>query len=286
MVNNMAKRISILLIISAILMPITVNATTNTTKQVEADESEIIQSVDELQDAIDSAYDDGVMTDDESSSIIEQSTPDVIEEYFIDKFEEASIAISNANVDVDEIIDNGSDGYGSMTIDMGDHTQVILEFEDYEEPSLIDSIKTSIIIPVYAATNGETLWKNYGNRYFTAKATVLSGIGGSTLILENHYKVSSNGLDERYGDAYVSTSFSAGVTGSVTPSSPIISDASARTPGKSNINLYARYQYNYTSLGYATSAGYYKIATAVDYVQKDATNKRIKVKHSWKLTNN
>lgn len=162
--------------------------------------------------------------------------------------------------------------------------EVILEFEDKAEPGISNLLSSMLAEPCYAATNGETLWKPYGNRYFVAKKTVLSGIGGAIIKLENHYEVSSNGLDERYGDAYVSFEFSAGITGTISANSPIISDKSARTPGKSNINMYARYPYHFSGKDIASGGGTYKLSTAIDYLKKDSSGKRIKVKHRWSLS--
>lgn len=94
-------------------------------------------------------------------------------------------------------------------------------------------------------------------------------------------------MDERYGDPYVSFNFSAGITGNITAASPIISDKTARTPGKSDINMYARFPYQYTAnvggVG-ATSGGTFKLSTTVKYVAKNASEKKIKVKHSWSVS--
>ena len=284
MVNNMLKKISILIVVSIALMTITVNANVTGIESNNAHEEKTIDSVVKLKSAIERAYNnDGKMTDSESKYLIESTSTEVLTDFFEEKMDDADSVIEKADIDVDAIMENGSNGYGMIKLDVGDHSEVMLEFEDKEETSISDVIKNAVITPSYAATNGETMWKSYGNRYFTAKKTVLSGIGGAIIKLENHYKVSSKGLDERYGDAYVSFNFSAGITGSISADSPIISDSSARTPGKSNINLYARYPYHYDGDGVAASGGNYKMSTAVDYLKKDATNKRIKVKHRWSV---
>lgn len=107
-----------------------------------------------------------------------------------------------------------------------------------------------------------------------------TGIGAADVALENHYKVSSKGLDERWGDSYVTHSLSNG--GKITAQNPIISDSSARTEGKSDINIYARYPWSFKA-GFSAQ-GTWKLTTAVKYVRKDAKNKRIRVRHSWKTT--
>lgn len=243
-----------------------------------------INTVEQLKEAINNTYEnDGKMTKAEAKTVIEEASPNVLIDFFEEKMNDADIAIENADIDVDQIINDGANGCGKVIMDIGDHSEVILEFEDKDDPTVIESIKNTLITPAYAATNGETMWKSYGNRYFTAKKTVLSGIGGAVIKLENHYKVSANGLDERYGDAYVEFSFSAGITGNISANNPVISDSSARTPGKSNINMYARYPYHFDGQGIAASGGTYKMTTAVDYLKKDSTNKRIQVKHRWSV---
>ena len=82
-----------------------------------------------------------------------------------------------------------------------------------------------LISPAYAATNGEKMWKSYGNRYFTAKITVSVGVGIGTCCLENHYKLNSKGIDENFGDAYVKWSASTGITGSLSPIGVYITDS-------------------------------------------------------------
>ena len=84
-------------------------------------------------------------------------------------------------------------------------------------------------------------------------------------------------------ETHLFLSIFAGITGSISADNPIISDPSARTPGNSNINMYARYPYYYDGQGIAAAGGTYKMTTAVDYLQKDSTNKRIKVKHRWSV---
>ena len=240
-----------------------------------------IQSVNELEEAIELAEKDGKITIKEKKEIASKTEPEVIGDYYVMKAEKAFDAIEG--FDVDEGM-KGDNEYSScekkVTIDDG--TDVVIEFEDGEDRSLLSDVKDKIIPNVSAATNGETLWKKYGNRYFTAKATIPSGIGAGRICLENHYKVSSKGLDERYGDAYVSFSFSAGITGSISPGNPIITDSVARTEGKSDINMYCRFNFLIDGGGYANYSVNWKLSTTVKYLKKNASKKQIKVKHSWK----
>lgn len=253
-----------------------------------AESSYEVNSVSGLKKEIKEAYRDGKMTESEKQAIAADTNPAVLTEFFEEKMELADEAIADADIDVDEVLSQDADGeHGKVELDLGDHSKVLVEFEDKEEKTLADSVADTLIPSSYAATNGETMWKKYGNRYFTAKKSVLSGVGGAVIKLENHYKVSSNGLDERYGDPYVSFNFSAGITGNITAGSPIISDKTARTPGKSDINMYARFPFQYTTnvggVG-ATTGGTFKLSTTVKYVAKNASEKKIKVKHSWSVS--
>ncbi|MDO4383238.1 MAG: hypothetical protein Q4C18_01965 [Eubacteriales bacterium] len=253
-----------------------------------AESSYEVNSLSGLKKEIKEAYRDGKMSESEKKTITSDTNPAVLTEFFEEKMEQADEAIADADIDVDEVLNQDEDGEkGKVELNLGDHSKVIVEFEDKEDETLADSVADTLIPSCYAATNGETMWKKYGNRYFTAKKAVLSGIGGASIKLENHYKVSSNGLDERYGDPYVSFNFSAGITGNITAGSPIISDKTARTPGKSDINMYARFPYQYTAnvggVG-ATTGGTFKLSTTVKYVAKNASEKKIKVKHSWSVS--
>lgn len=247
-----------------------------------------VNSVSGLKKEIKEAYRDGKMSQSEQKAITEDTNPVVLKKFFEEKMERADEAIADADIDVDKVLSQDPDGEkGKVELNLGDHSKVVVEFEDKEERTLADSVADTLIPPCYGATNGETMWKKYGNRYFTAKKTVLNGIGGAIIKLENHYKVSGKGLDERYGDAYVTEHFSVGIKGNISAGSVIISDKTARTPGKSDINMYARFPYEFSagvgSIG-ASTGGTYKLSTTVKYVSKNASKKQIKVKHSWSVS--
>lgn len=172
---------------------------------------------------------------------------------------------------------------GAKTVDLGDGCKVTVEFEDGEDKSPLATIKDSIFPPVYAASNGEVMWKDYGNRYFTAKTTILSGIGGRICSLENHYTLSANGIDERYGDAYENAGFSIGIIGSVSHGNVFITDSTARIPGASDVNMYVRFNWQYSGGGILGAQGNTKLSSTVGYVAINKTAKQIKVKHSWSV---
>ena len=137
--------------------------------------------------------------------------------------------------------------------------------------------KLKVIKPM--ASNGETMWKDYGNRYFTAKATVNVGLGAGSVSLENHYILSAQGIDENYGVAIANPS-GAIPYGTIEANGYVVTDASARTVGASDVNMEADFTIQ-------NSDGYIKnitLSTSVGYVDHNTSAKQIKVKHSWSLS--
>lgn len=120
------------------------------------------------------------------------------------------------------------------------------------------------------------VWKAYGNRYFTAKTTVTVVGHSATLGLENHYILSSNGIDENYGEL-IGTPDDAKCK--VVKGTYVIEDGKARTPGASDVNMYGTF-----TCKVDTTSRQYKLDTAVQYLEHDTSGKRIKVGHTWKLT--
>ena len=87
--------------------------------------------------------------------------------------------------------------------------------------------------------------------------------------------MSENGIYERYGDAYENGGFNIGITGTVGHGDVIISDASARTPGASDVNMYVRFNWQYEGQGIATVQGNTKLSTSVGFVAINKTKKQI-----------
>ena len=126
--------------------------------------------------------------------------------------------------------------YSKEVYDLGDGCSLTVELSDMSENN------NSFINPL--ATSGSSeLWKAYGNRYFTAKATVDTTAGSVGLSLENHYTLSANGIDEKKGVADIDGK--AGLTTS--KGAVVIDDQTARTPGASDVNLHCSYSI-YSSL--------------------------------------
>ena len=214
-------------------------------------------------------------------SLVEKTNPIVINEFVEEKTLIAQEKLKD--IDPDNLMKQDEDGVfrGQTEIDLGDGCSALVEFEDGIDDAATLQEDSPVKASVSRAVNGETMWKDYGNRYFTASTSILSGIGTCKISLENHYTLSANGIDERYGDAYESAGFNVGITGTVGHGDVIISDASARTPGASEVNMYVRFSWQYDGQGIATAQGNTKLSTTVGCVDIDKTKKQIKVKHSW-----
>lgn len=247
-------------------------------KEIAVNEEYEITTLKDFKAELKNVQDDGKITQKEKNELINGTAPEVVFEFYDEKLEEVFIIIHD--FDIDAHMEGDSDyAYCEELIELDDNCIAQIIFEDGEELGPVASLLEKAIPEVYAATNGETKWKSYGNRYFTAKATVQCGAGAAGIALENHYKVSKDGLDERWGDAYVTKAV--GVGGSISAEDPKITDAAARTEGKSDINMYARYPWTFNLNGVG-SQGTWKLSTSVKYLKKDSKNKRIQVKHSWK----
>lgn len=177
-------------------------------------------------------------------------------------------------------IGNGSE-YCRQVYELEDGNQLVMEFEDGVDglSSFITTGTVPIIQPM--ATNGETLWKAYGNRYFTAKATVTTDAGSISLSLENHYTLSEDGIDERYGTADCGISDGGSLGGSVGLEGVYITDSSARTVGASDVNMYAAFNITSSAGDAGATTKVVKLSTTVGYVEHDYDAEKIKVKHSW-----
>ena len=102
------------------------------------------------------------------------------------------------------------------------------------------------------ATNGETQWKAYGERCFTAKATVVTGVGSGT-----------------------------NINGNIEVDRVYITDATARTAGSSDVDMQAEYTITYVSGGTSMVQKLVTLYTIIEYVDHDYNAGQIQVKHSW-----
>ena len=160
--------------------------------------------------------------------------------------------------------------YGVYEYDLGDNCTLRVELQDRAE----DKEQPMTVRPM-ATSGSANVWKEYGNRYFTAKATVACGSDVITLSLENHYMLSVNGIDERYG-----TPDMGGVEMSrVEMDSPVISKSTARS-----VNSVASIYCNFACKAGIRAAQKYKLNTTVKYLKHDKAGKRLQVQQAWNLT--
>lgn len=159
--------------------------------------------------------------------------------------------------------------------------QALEEYADQDETALSPMQRIPAVMPT--ATNGETVWKDYGNRYFTAKTTVTTAAGSGWVSLENHYTLSTNGIDERYGVANAAGISKGERIVEIDPIGVYITDCSARTEGSSDVNMYAEYCVKSLFAGQPQIEKSVKLETAVGYVSHNKTTKQIQVKQSWSL---
>ena len=161
--------------------------------------------------------------------------------------------------------------------------ELIMEFTDCKEDETALSPMQHIPAVMPMAANGETVWKDYGNRYFTAKATVTTAAGSGWVSLENHYTLSANGIDERYGNANAKAPTATGTKIEIDVLGISIADSSARTIGASDVNMHAEYLMRGTGGSAGLAQKTIKLETAVGYAAHNKTTKQIQVKHSWNL---
>ncbi len=202
-------------------------------------------------------------------------------EYLLDVLEQSlDIYAKEAEAIKMVSVGNGNE-YCRQVYELEDGNQLVMEFEDGVD-GLLTYMSTglnSAIQPM--ATDGETVWKYYGYRYFTAKATVITDAGSISLSLANHYTLSEDGIDERYGTADCSISGGGSIGGTVEVKGVYITDSSARTVGSSDVDMYAAYNVMAVSGGIGTTTRTVKLFTTIEYVDHDYDTERIKVKQSW-----
>lgn len=246
--------------------------------QTQHEDEKQIETVSELKSEIKQMNKDGKITTDERKQIIQKASPEVLENYTDSVIEKSFKAIENAQINPDKIMkDVGGTSYGKATIAVDETTKATIQFEDGEEQGVLDKILDAN--SVYAASNGESLWKNYGNRYYTAKVSVQCGIGVANLTLENHYKVSASGITERYGVTGVS---GVSLLGTTKAGGAKIGTKYAKSKDKS-ASMYATYDINVGVKGVLYGQFTRKLTTKVKYIKLDKKNKKLKVQHNWSV---
>ncbi len=249
-------------------------------------ESYDITSLKELDETIEEFGEEGISKSD-GEWIIEETAPEVMADYIenIDKaaaeyFEEA---------EPDEVLYDSDNDCSTLVYrtEIDSLSSVELVLSDREETSLLENtgktVKSLFIDECYAATNGDTLWKKYGKRYYTAKYTRNIGPGYATICTENHYTISKNGIHERKAISWLDSM--ASVTGDMTKSGySVFPDA--KKAGETT-GIRARISFKYTaSAGGGALNTYVTIYEKLNikYVKNDTKNKKMKVKYTWSKT--
>ncbi len=149
----MKKCITLMLAASICLVP-----TFTAFAQAQPENEKQIETVSELKSEIKQMNEDGKITTDERKQIIQKSSPEVLENYTDSVIEKSFKAIENAQIDPDKVMkDVGGTSYGKATVDVDETTKATVQFEDGEERGILDKILDAN--SVYAASNGESLWK-------------------------------------------------------------------------------------------------------------------------------
>ncbi|MEY8368915.1 hypothetical protein AALA24_09100 [Anaerovoracaceae bacterium 42-11] len=230
-----------------------------------------IQSVSQLKAALNQN-----LTESEERAVIEETESGVMDAFMTEKMDEAVELLNSQESDL--VMKQLPDGmaYAARNYDLGDGCTLTVELSDREEGQALKVPQISTM-----ATSGSSdQWKDYGNRYFTARASVSISNVTASMSLENHYTLSADGIEERSGVADVSWNFTGG---SSSKSAPVITDGTAKTAGASDVNMYCTYKFEYKSEKTPQTANY-KLNTTVGYVAINKTAKQIKVRQSWNLT--
>lgn len=226
-----------------------------------------IENVNQLKSAIALAMEDGQLSEAEEADIAAAAAEEAVADLMAEKLD-AAVDVLNQNCTEPSMryLPDGTE-YGTQTYDLRDGCRMTVELRDQAEGA-----QSGAAAPLAVTEQ----WKAYGNRYFTAKTTVTVAGYEVVLGLENHYILSSNGIDENYGKL-IDDAGKGKCT--ISRGNYYIEDGAARTPGASDVNMYGTFT---CKAGSVTNR--YKLDTTVQYLAHDTGGKRIKVGHTWKLT--
>ncbi len=233
-----------------------------------------IQTVEQLKEEMAVCMEDGQMTVAEERALKAMAGENVIGDLVQEKLDLAAELLNSSDAAVLQSLPEDA-SYAMQEYDLGDGCLLRIELMDSAE-----GCNHGSAIAPFATSGSSEMWKDYGNRYFTAMATVDCKVGSVSLSLENHYTLSAEGITERPGKADREDKNSATIT---TYGTPQITDGNAKTPGASDVNMYCMYTVRIYS-GSSTDKRKYQLNTTVKYLAHDKTGKRIKVGHVWNLT--
>lgn len=207
------------------------------------------------------AAEDNIIPESDASTMLEKIDEAVI---FLEEKQESTMMLLGDGTYYSKEVYPLDDG-GVLTIEL---------IDEAEDEARMEMLNQGIL--PRAMTGSNSLWKAYGKRYFTAKATVSFKESEVDFSLENHYTLSANGIDERYG---LSNADTQNINCSIIEGPVVIDDSVARTPGESDVNLHCIF----TIKEKASVTCKYKVDTTVKYLNHDKSNKKIKVRQSWSL---
>lgn len=256
---------------------------TNSEKMVEHE----IDSKQLLDEAISEANKDNKITRYEGQNILDDMEPDILTEYIKEVDDAAADYFENAEP-VEKKYDAENDKSTiTYRVDIDPLSSVELTLTDCEESSIVDmvgkNIKNLFVDECYAATNGDTLWKNYGKRYYTAKYTRSIGPGAATICTENHYTISKSKITERPAVTWLHSMSS--ITGDISSSG--YSYYAAATKAGATTGIRARVTFKYRASGAAISTtSYYTLYEnlKIKFVKDNPAKKQMKVKYTWNKT--
>ena len=246
-----------------------------------------INSLEKLNETIE-AFEGNKISKTNSEHIIEETSPDVLIEY-MDEIDNVAIDYFEKAEPVEKTYDDENDcSIIVYRVQVDPLSSVELVLMDQEESSALNkigkSIKNIFVDECYAATNGDTMWKKYGKRYYTAKYTRCIGPGYATVCTENHYSISKNGIHERSANSWLDSMTS--LTGEITETGySVFPDA--KKAGETT-KIRARITFKYTAsvegIAHNSYATIYE-NLKIKYIKNDSQNKKMKVKYSWSKTN-
>lgn len=241
---------------------------TMTTAMAFADESaDPIQTGDQLKAAFAEHLKDGSLTEQERQMILDNAAEGAVEELMMEKLNAAAELLNDPAAEEIKSLPAGED-YAEYEVDLNDGCSLTVELADRSESSEYG-------IRTMANSGSSSPWKEYGNRYFTAKATVSCGTYKVTMSLENHYALSASGIVERYGKPGITPPEDKLIT---QKGNAEISKTSASSIG-SSAGIYCTFSCKAES----TTVQKYKMNTTVKYLAHNKTTKKIQVGQSWNL---
>lgn len=200
--------------------------------------------------------------------------PEVATEFMEEKLNQAAELMGGQEFTANMQKQKDGSLYGEQSFDLGDGCKLIIELSDNSDVQSTGSLAATRAV-------SDPQWLGYGNRSFTAKASVKCLVGTAYMNLTNRYTLSANGIDERQGDGTCNWSNSGGI---ITNAAPQITDSIARTPGASDVNMHCVYTLKDNSAGKTGRISKYKLNTTIGFVDINKSTKKVRVKQSWSLT--